>query len=331
MKSFTFLVLSYNHEKYILEHLESIKFLIENYGKEVLVDIIIADDFSKDNTLDFAKIWLNENSNLFRKIIIPEKQTNLGTCKNLTTALEYVDSDYCKITASDDVYSNENLFLEFSKIDGYDMISGLPLNLLEGTINETKFDLFNIIATNIIYKNTNYNQRLKRINFFNAPSIVYSKKSLKNSEIIEFINQFRVTEDYPLQIKMSEVFSPLKFKQINKIFIYYRRTLNSTYIVKNTVFDQDKLDIFDYLIAEEKNPFYKLLIKNRKFVYMINNKYFKKLLNVNFYLYGLQIFLNYFKISKEFKQLNKEIEVHQEHYDKIVLNAKNFCKKHQLT
>ena len=40
---FTFLALAYNHEKYIIEHLESIKYLVEKYGSGINCKIIIND------------------------------------------------------------------------------------------------------------------------------------------------------------------------------------------------------------------------------------------------------------------------------------------------
>ncbi len=44
--SFTFLTVAYNHEKFILEHLESIRYLMNNYGDGIDVSIIINDDCS---------------------------------------------------------------------------------------------------------------------------------------------------------------------------------------------------------------------------------------------------------------------------------------------
>lgn len=321
MDKFTFIVITYNHEKYILEHLESIKYQIVNFGKDIFCNIIIADDGSKDKTVELTKFWFKENSNLFNDVKIIADGLNRGTCKNLSLALTYLETDKCKLTAGDDVYSCENLFVEFDKIDSVDILSGLPLNLIDGKIVNTNFDIFNLYATNIIYKKLDYKERLKKINFFNAPSILYNSKALKNNEVINFMEQFLVTEDYPLHIKMSEIYEPLKFKQIDKVFIYYRRTTNSTYIIKNDIFSNDKIAIFEYLIHNEKSFLNKILLKNRLFCFNLSNKYLKKLLNINIYIYGLKILFNYYSINKKFKSIEINYDKYQEHYNYLRTKA----------
>lgn len=322
MDKFTFVVITYNHEKYILEHLESIKYQIVNFGKDITCNIIIADDGSKDKTVELVKFWFEENFNLFNDVKIIADGLNRGTCKNLSFALKYLETDKCKLTAGDDVYSCENLFVEFNKINDVDILSGLPINLIDGKLIDTRFDIFNLYATNIIYKKLDYKERLKKINFFNAPSIVYNSKALKNNEVINFMEQFLVTEDYPLHIKMSEVYLPLKFKQIDKIFIYYRRTTNSTYIIKNDIFSNDKIAIFEYLIDNEKDLFSKLLLKNRLFCFNLSNRYLKKLLNINVYVYGFKTLFNYYSINNKIKSLEIDYDKYQEHYDQTYKNSR---------
>lgn len=324
INNFTFIVLTYNHEYYILEHLESLKYIIINYGEGIAIDLVIADDASQDNTVVLIKYWLAENSHLFKKTLVLSDGKNRGTCKNLTYALENLTTDYCKITAGDDVYSYENLFLESKKIDDHQIISGLPLNLINGTIINTRFDLFNLLATNIIYDNSSYLTRLQRINFFNSPNIFYAKDALLDKNVTDFVNQFSVTEDYPLQIKMAELYKPFKYKQIEKIFVYYRRTSNSTYLVKNSEFSRDKINIFNYLINSERNIISKLLLINRLLCFNLKNKYIKIGLNLNIYLYAFNIFCNFFKILTKVKEFDTKLDKHQNHYDLIALKARNF-------
>ncbi len=324
INNFTFVAITYNHSNYILEHLESIKYLIDNYGNGIDIDIIIADDASRDDTVTLTKFWLNKNSYLFNKIIVLCDGINRGTCKNLTLALENLATDYCKITAGDDVYSCENIFTEVKKIDNNHILSGLPLNLINGAIVPTQFDIFNYFATNIIYEKSQYITRLKKINFFNSPSIVYSVPALLNKDITSFVARFFVTEDWPLQIKMAELYRPLKFVQIEKIFVYYRRTANSAYIVKNSIFNQDKIEIFNYLIGSERNRFGKLLLRNRLFCYNLENRYLKRVFNLSFHLYGLNILMNIFFILSKVKKFDTQLVKHQNHYDLIASKAKEY-------
>lgn len=324
---YTFVVLAYNHSDYILEHLESVKYLVENYGDGLAIDLIIADDSSRDNTVALARLWLEKNSNLFRRASVLSDDVNRGTCKNLTRALSHVATKYCKITAGDDVYSCENLFVEIEKIDSNHILSGLPLNLIDGKLGHSRFDLFNIFATNEIYAKHQYMTRLKRINFFNSPSVVYATPALLNSVVKDFIERFSVTEDYPLQIKMAEIYRPLKFHQVEKIFVYYRRTVNSTYIVKSAQFNRDKVNIFNYLIESERNVLSRFLLRNRLFCYGLGNGYLKRILNLNLYLYGFCVFLNLNSILKKFKKFDAQLKKHQNHYDLVALRAKSFLNE----
>jgi len=322
--NFSFITLTYNHAPYILEHLESIKYLIIKHGKGIEIDIIVSDDGSNDNTVEQTKKWIESNKTLFRKITIQADGINRGTCKNFTRALSALETTYCKITGGDDVYSFENLFVEASKIDANEIVAGLPLNLINGELKPTKFDIFNQFASNQIYKNSQYIQRLKRINFFNTPNIFYNTSALKNQRVIDFIERFRVTEDYPLQIKMAEVFNPIRFCQIDKVLVYYRRTNNSTYIIKNTVFTKDKVEIYKYIMNFDQSLFDRILMRNRIFCYKQTSKALKIILNLNYYLYTLKILINAKSIIEKYRSFDPEINKHQDHFDLISKNTKEF-------
>ena len=110
--SFAFLVLAYNNENYILEHLESIKYLVLTYGNAIDVDLIINDDCSSDRTQSLVDEWLLINAGLFRFVKTIYNQKNIGTCASVGNMLSNVVADRCKLTAGDDVYSFENDLLK---------------------------------------------------------------------------------------------------------------------------------------------------------------------------------------------------------------------------
>lgn len=317
MRDFTFVALTYNHEKYILEHLESIKFLIENYGQKISFEIIIADDASKDNTALLAQKWLNMNAKLFNNSMVLSDGINKGTCKNFTSAITRITSQHCKVTAGDDIYSYENLFEAYHDIDDYHLMSGVPLNLIGNVIQPSRSDLFNLIATDCIYQSVDYSDRLKFISFFNAPNFLHNIKVLKNQTITGFLNLFAVTEDFPFVIKAAEVFKPFKFKLNLKTYVYYRRTPNSTYLIKNVAFTKDKLALFTYLVENEPNAFKRIILRNRRFCFALNNRYLKKLLNISIYFYATLILLNFIKIYSPFLKNKQSTFSHQNHYDLI--------------
>jgi glycosyltransferase involved in cell wall biosynthesis len=325
--NFTFVVLTYNHEDFIFEHLESIKFQIETFGQNMLFQLVVADDGSSDKNLAFVKSWIAVNSTLFYEVKVIEDGVNRGTCVNYTKTWEYIKGDYCKITAGDDVYSCTNLFANLGALDSYEIMSGLPLLLLDGQILPSKSEIFHIIATDVLYRNLDFSYRLRRIGTINAPNIFLSKKIFANSSVAQFIRRFSVTEDLPLYIALCREYYPLRFVQCSQINVYYRRTNTSTYIVKHTQFNTDKVELYENLLGTSPNLFEAVLLRNRLFCFKLKSSFLKKLFNLNYYLYAVLLLVNFFTIFRQFVSVNRDIQLHQRHADLIKDRATEMRKK----
>lgn len=320
--SFSFLVLAYNHEDYILEHLESIKFLIKSYGEDIDIDIIINDDKSTDKTVEMIEGWLFHNDYLFNSVTKLFNKKNIGTCHSIVNMLSYVSTDYAKLTAGDDVYSYENIFSLADSLKIGPIVSGFPLDLTNGIISEKNLDIKMIISSYYIYKDKSLINRFMWPSNNNAPNTIYDLKCLKSAELIDYLKEFDVVEDLPIQIQIAKQKSKDKFILENKVFTYYRRTLGSTYIVANQRFSKDQVKIFKDLIINEKNYFNIILLKNRLFCFEIENRFLKKFLNISIYKYIFSYLLNSTKIRRYYTELNLNIEMHSEHYKEILASAK---------
>ena len=73
---FTFVTITYNHEKYIIEHLESIRYQIENFSEGKKMNLIISDDGSMDDTMLFAQKWVERNRFLFSEVELLTSEKN---------------------------------------------------------------------------------------------------------------------------------------------------------------------------------------------------------------------------------------------------------------
>ena len=244
-KKFTFGVITYNHSNYIVEHLESIKFLIKNYGEDYSFKLVVADDGSRDNTVELINSWLSANEGLFENQVIMGDGKNRGTCVNYTNIWPHIDSELFKITAGDDVYSYLNIIEEANKLLGNDFISGVPLLLIDGVLSKSNSTVFNLVATDKIYKKKKFLSRLRQISLINTPSLIYNLKFVKDVSLYEFIRTFKVTEDFPMMLKIATSYSNVKFIQSNNVYIYYRRTAGSIYLVRAVDYDNDKLKVFN--------------------------------------------------------------------------------------
>ncbi len=324
MKKFIFGVITYNHEKYVVEHLESIKYLIETHGRNRGFKLVLADDGSKDRTVDYVNAWLKHNEGLFKEVVILADGINRGTCINYTNIWEHIDSPLFKITAGDDVYSFENIFEEAETLGPFQYKSGFPVLLIDGEIIKSKSLSFHTVATDVLFSKRSFGDRLTDISVMNTPNLLYPKTFVEDKSVFEFVRKFKVTEDYPMMIKIAENYSDVTFTQLSKVFVYYRRTSGSTYLIKNVDFNIDKIELFKYLIKSEKNQFKSLLLRNRLWCYKSQNRLIKVLMNTNYYVYVLRIIMNIISIAKRKHEMVIKNDLHKLHYNKIFNLSKSF-------
>ncbi|RMQ42322.1 hypothetical protein ALQ04_01066 [Pseudomonas cichorii] len=324
-KRFTFGVLTYNHEMYVVEHLESIRFLIENYGADYDFGLIIADDGSRDQTLELVNRWLLVHGSLFCDVKVLGDGSNNGTCFNYTRMWPLVEGTLFKITAGDDVYSYVNIFEEAEQLSANDFFSGLPLLLIDGEILSSRSTAFHILATDVIYKNKPLMERLKNISSINTPNLFCNKKFFLDEELSDYIKSYSVTEDFPMLVKIAERYRDVSFYQSSKVYVYYRRTSGSTYLVRGSDFDKDKLRVFNHMLALEQSKVGRFLLKNRLFCYNLNNKYLKVLCNLNYYVYLFRVITNYGAISRRASEATPDVAQHKSHYDLLCKRAADFC------
>jgi glycosyltransferase involved in cell wall biosynthesis len=93
------ILVCYNHEKYIRQAVESI--LMQRLN--CIYEIIVADDFSSDNTLQILQEYIEQYPTLI-KILPTEK--NLGITKNYQRALKAANGNYIAILEGDDYWTS---------------------------------------------------------------------------------------------------------------------------------------------------------------------------------------------------------------------------------
>lgn len=92
----SFVVTSYNYEKYILKTLESIK--AQTYRN---FEIIIVDDCSKDNSCKIIEDFISENQDL--KITLIKQSSNQGQMASMIKGLESAQGQFVSFIDSDDI------------------------------------------------------------------------------------------------------------------------------------------------------------------------------------------------------------------------------------
>lgn len=142
---FTFCSQTYNHEEYIIQHLESIKYQVENYGKEITCHYILVDDASADRTVKYVEKWLKKNNNLFVDYkIIPSKQ-NCGIVKTYTNILRSIKTQYYIILAGDDLCYSNNIFTTFENAKEKSVIITPVIHFMDNRVIDNRYRYMNSI------------------------------------------------------------------------------------------------------------------------------------------------------------------------------------------
>lgn len=320
--SFAFLVLAFNHQNYILEHLESIKYLVETHGTTWDVDLIVNDDASRDQTCTLIDRWLAVNAMIFRHVKTLYNSKNLGTCTSVNNMLTYMVADRCKLTAGDDVYSFENIFELTDYSPDTAMVSGRALYLLNDELGVDRLANTLATATQVIYQRDSLLHRFKHLSYNNAPNLLYATECLLNPKVREFLQRFDVVEDWPLQVAIAREYPRRRLTLIDHVLVYYRRTSGSTYIVANQRFIKDKLQIYTDLIQNETNTWERLRLKSRRYGFESQNRWVNKLLNLDMYLFLLAFATQIFKLDLDDSILNRSVQAHKHHYSQIRARVK---------
>jgi hypothetical protein len=188
-------------------------------------------------------------------------------------------------------------------------------------------DTFNslmVTATQVIYENKPLISRFKHFSSNNAPNILYVTECLLHPNVRTQLQHFEVTEDWPLQVAIARQFPEYKFELLNEVLVYYRRTIGSTYIVASQRFVKDKINMYNYLIANDNNWIERIRLRSRRYCFGINGKILKKIINIDFYFFAINFIMNIKTIWSHDKKVNIDIEKHQRHYFRIRNNSDTF-------
>lgn len=105
----TVVALSYNHEEFLVETLDSIQ--NQTYKN---IQLIILDNNSQDNSVGKISEWIKDCA--LEPLFIPN-QKNLGVCAALNLALNHTKGEFFQFISCDDILSNDKIELQVSIFD----------------------------------------------------------------------------------------------------------------------------------------------------------------------------------------------------------------------
>ena len=303
----------YNKEKFILRFLRSLQ---NQFFDDI--EIILVDDFSKDNTIKLIKNYQKEDE----RIILIKHKNNKGTliCRNEGAILS--KGEFLIFVDPDDILSNDILKFcyRFSKKYDYDMIR---FNMYNGN---GLINLENIVKN--IKRRPIYQPELSLYIFYELGGLIQIDYFICNKFIKKniFILALKSLNDYYLNQYMIDCEDGL----INFILhrtaksYYFIKKLGYYYILNNNSITFQTKD--NYIKRIKSNFLYFKFI----FQFTFNNKIEKKIAEYIF----LSIFNN-FKVYffDFFNKKNQDIKLYKEvielylNCDYISVNTKEIIKK----
>lgn len=194
-----FVTLSYNQADFIIQHLESIKYVVNKYSKGEKCFFRLFDDASSDATVALVKLWISKNKDLFNHFEINVNESNIGVANNYANALESLTSNRFKILAGDDIYFDQDIFalanndgIVLTPVIGFEENNVFEFlgkgNYCEMVAAQTRGKLLQQIKTMMSFGNC-----------ICAPGAFFDKKML-NDKLFSYIREFRNIDDYPMWI-----------------------------------------------------------------------------------------------------------------------------------
>ena len=285
MKKFTFGILTYNQENYILQTLESIKFQKIQYGADIDVSLIITDDASKDQTVAVMRKWLEKNCEYFDQIELIVNEKNKGTVTNFCTILSKVDKQGLKIIAGDDLIASRNLFEEYNDLDDKKLKTYFRIELCDGKIYYREKYLIEFYYHKLQERKRAYNlKNFRRGRYLHTPSTLYTKQLFVNAECEKNLEGYKLFEDDPMWYSMIKNEKDLEIDFVEQGIVLYRMHNQSVSNVPNPVFREDLRRLREQFMADTKGlekAYLKLRVLTNKWPMYVNpGAYINKFMNM---------------------------------------------------
>lgn len=259
MQEFTFGMLTYNQEDYVFEHLESIKYQIENYGKDVKVYFVLSDDASKDNTVKYVEDWIEAHKELFARVTIVTKEKNEGIVSNYLMMLSNIHTQHYKILAGDDLYYKNNVFELVRKGDFIltPMICFDKEHILQ---DKKRYNFKQLLLCQSKGCLKEYLiKRLKYSNCIDAPGTFINYK-LIDEDLLQELKKYQWIEDVPMWDYILNNLD-IEVKLLQKSYVLYRSDVgistNKNHSMRSKY--DDDLKVIDKYIHTDKMKCFRII------------------------------------------------------------------------
>jgi glycosyltransferase involved in cell wall biosynthesis len=239
------IALCYNHERFLLDTLTSIK--NQTYPS---LQLIIADDASADNSVEKINQWISSN-NMDASFI--RHKENEGICRTINEALTYCKGKYTQLIACDDIMIPEKTEIMVSALEN----AGHEYALIYSdmyVIDENNHLLAESLLSSIgrdpdkMPEGNVFLEELKG-NFILAPSVIMRTEVIRE---LGGYDEELLFEDYDMFLRIAKDY---KIKYLgNKKTVFYRRLDSSVSISSGSRIYENVLITLYKTLAIEADP-----------------------------------------------------------------------------
>ncbi|MDD3140604.1 MAG: glycosyltransferase family 2 protein [Lachnospiraceae bacterium] len=252
---YTFVVISYNEEKYIFETLESIRFQIDTYGDNRTYQLVIADDCSQDQTQEYIDYWLECYAYLFESVSKIYQPNNVGSCINLVNAMQTVQGSLFFLTAGDDMLAHTDIFTVLEQNNDVDVLTSATLITVNGQILDCKRKYQDILAQAL--HSTKYVKWSVGLGCPIQVGAVWNH-NLNTETIYGYMKKLDILEDRPRYYAIWHQNASIAYKYVNTPLLLYRRNNSSASALNGKHLSRLNQDLIKYyrMVKEESSSFW---------------------------------------------------------------------------
>lgn len=266
-KLVSIIIVSYNNLNYILDTIDSV--LMQNYPN---IELIISDDcteeFDKDNYINY--IARNNKGNL-TNLIVHKNTMNLGTVKNLNSAIKMSNGSIIKLIAADDAFYDDTVVTTFVKfidenksnvVASRIAICDSGLNILSDWKDSEKLNrLLKPILTN--YDRKKCLKQLCKGSFIPAPGVWFTQNTF--TEYGYFDETYILLEDWPMWFRLAKNGCRIDYADV--ISVKYRKDVGIS-MTPNATLRKDRVKFIkdEILPYKEKLGYWFSREINRRYI-----------------------------------------------------------------
>lgn len=228
----TVVAVCYNHERFVIECLESIR--RQTYTN---IQLIVMDDCSTDGSVGRIDGWLRDNS---VECLFIKHQRNQGICRTLNEALGHARGKYFSFNSTDDVWLDDKIAAQVAEMEeapeGAAVIYSDAYRIDEAgaSLPETYMGRW--------CKDCSHNSEGAVLNALAEHNFIPAVAALVRTEAVRAVGGFDerlIYEDYDLWLRLARRYS----------FIYSDRTLTKYRVVSTSLSNSFRQSNGDYLLS----------------------------------------------------------------------------------